>query len=326
MDPDVQKAIEQVKSSVREFVSKTSPRDLYKRLAKSVIGQHEALKLLATVGYRHFENAAYRHKGFGGRPPFNNIILAGPTGVGKTFMVQTLAKELGCNFLHVDCSSLTASGYVGTSVEDAFSRRDARPTGYDIVLLDELDKLVPVGSGSDISTTSVQYELLRVLEGSVTIQQRIQGTDNNYHIDTTNMLFIGAGAFGGSIDPGKKKHGCGFGSSSEEMTINEQLEAYGFIPELIGRFTAGAVLHDLTDDDLRHIVTESDRSPLVPLIELFARDEKRLVLSDESLEKVIAQARAKNVGARGVIAAIEALALDVQFERLNDGTKGEVII
>lgn len=257
-------------------------------------------------------------------PVKNNVVLIGPTGVGKTYLFQKLAEYLNVPYAIADMSSTTKSGYVGSCVSDFVKRIVTTPenkglTKFAIVLLDELDKIAPAADAErtdEVGTVGVQYEVLKVIEGT-----QVETQDHSL-IDTKDMLFIGAGAFGGQVKEGKTKteveKSMGFGGETKETTIviplNDQLVEYGLIPELVGRFQTGACLNNLEVKDLVDIMTSTEESSLKNAIQVFKSQGLKLSFTPKALELIAEVAIKKGTGARAINSMIELVLTDYQFE------------
>ncbi len=268
-------------------------------------------------------------KGFEGitsvvTPVKNNVVLIGPSGVGKTYLFQKLAEYLNLPYAIADMSSTTKSGYVGSCVSDFVKRIVTTPenkglTQFAIVLLDELDKIAPDKTAAhtdEVGTIGVQFEVLKVIEGT---QVEVNRDDL---IDTKDMLFIGAGAFGGQVKEGKTKteveKSMGFGGETKETTtvipLNDQLVEYGLIPELVGRFQTGACLNNLAVKDLVDIMTSTEESSLKNAIQVFKSQGLKLSFTPKALELIAEVAIEKGTGARAINSMIELVLTDYQFE------------
>jgi ATP-dependent Clp protease ATP-binding subunit ClpX len=257
-------------------------------------------------------------------PVKNNVVLIGPSGVGKTYLFQKLAEYLNLPYAIADMSSTTKSGYVGSCVSDFVKRIVTTPenkglTQFAIVLLDELDKIAPDKTAvhtDEVGTIGVQFEVLKVIEGT---QVEVNRDDL---IDTKDMLFIGAGAFGGQVKEGKTKteveKSMGFGGETKETTtvipLNDQLVEYGLIPELVGRFQTGACLNNLAVKDLVDIMTSTEESSLKNAIQVFKSQGLKLSFTPKALELIAEVAIEKGTGARAINSMIELVLTDYQFE------------
>jgi ATP-dependent Clp protease ATP-binding subunit ClpX len=280
-------------------------------------------------------------KGFEGitsvvTPVKNNVVLIGPSGVGKTYLFQKLAEYLNLPYAIADMSSTTKSGYVGSCVSDFVKRIVTTPenkglTQFAIVLLDELDKIAPDKTAvhtDEVGTIGVQFEVLKVIEGT---QVEVNRDDL---IDTKDMLFIGAGAFGGQVKEGKTKteveKSMGFGGETKETTkvipLNDQLVEYGLIPELVGRFQTGACLDQLTPTDLVDIMTSTEESALKNAIQLFKSQGIKLSFSKDALTLIAEIAIKKGTGARAINSMLELVLTDCQYALLGAGVSRRIRI
>ena len=256
----------------------------------------------------------------------SNAILIGGSGVGKTYLFQKLAEFLSLPYALVDLTSMTQSGYHGASVSEIggsiiTNDKNAHLKEYAIILLDEIDKIAEERGDSNrgsIGTKSVQFELLKILEGT-------QLADRTR---TNNMLFIGAGAFRGEVKEGRTKEEVKktvglMGENSKTVTqvpLNDQLIEYGLIPELIGRFQSGACLTQLEVKDLVSIAKTAEGSVLTEMLKLFKSQGLKLQVTDNLIQAVAEIAIKKGTGARALNAAFELLFKDLQFDLL--GTNG----
>lgn len=267
-------------------------------------------------------------------PVKNNVVLIGPSGVGKTYLFQKLAEYLNLPYAIADMSSTTKSGYVGSCVSDFVKRivtteDNKNLTPYSLVLLDELDKIAPDKTAvhtDEVGTIGVQFEVLKVIEGT---QVEVNRDDL---IDTKDMLFIGAGAFGGQVKEGKTKteveKSMGFGGETKETTkvipLNDQLVEYGLIPELVGRFQTGACLDQLTPTDLVDIMTSTEESVLKNAIQLFKSQGLKLSFSKDALTLIAEIAIKKGTGARAINSMLELVLTDYQYELLGAGVSRRI--
>ena len=301
-----------------------SPREIKSHLDEFVISQESAKRQISVAFHKHLVRKRAIAEKSEIVPKKSNVLLIGPTGCGKTFILQTLAKHFDLPFAIVDMAQMSQSGYVGSSITDiakqlesvAKSKEEAE---FGVVLLDEIDKLSSRGdSSNNVGHLSVQQELLKVVEG-----MDLAG------LNTENILFVAAGAFLGEVHEDRvevsKSMGFGGGDTAVRISVNDQLVAYGLLPELIGRFQIGAELKPLTKEDMLDIMKKSKDSVLQNLIDTFALDGIDLTFTRGALEAVADIAIEKGTGARALNSTLEATLRDIQFEVLGEGGRKDPI-
>ena len=324
-----------------EFELKT-PKQIYEDLNRFVVGQERAKKILSVVAHNHYKRLMiYRDSGFTKRLDKTNMLMLGPTGSGKTFLVKKLAEYLHVPCFIADASSLTAAGYVGKDVDSLVEglidncngNYDAAATG--IIFMDEFDKIAKRKgngrSGKDIGGESVQQGLLKLIEGrTVEIEKQSGFSKVKMTIDTSNILFIVGGAFVGLEEiiakrlKTKKATTLGFGVKQEEEKTEEEnllqyvttedIEEFGFIPEILGRLPLFATLDELTEEQLFDILTKAEGNMLGQYQELFAHSDKNLKFDDDALLEVAKRAKKLKTGARSLKTIMETVLLDSMFE------------
>jgi ATP-dependent Clp protease ATP-binding subunit ClpX len=326
-----------------DFQALPKPKDILTFLNDYVVGQDHAKKILSVAIYNHYKriNAFDNIKGDVDIQK-SNILMVGPTGVGKTLLAQTLAKMLDVPFAIADATSLTEAGYVGEDVENILLRLiqaadyDIKKACRGIVYLDEVDKIARKTENPsitrDVSGEGVQQALLKIIEGTVANVPpqggRKHPNQDFIQIDTTNILFICGGAFDGLIDIINNRVGrrvIGFRAEKVEkndvsigetlrMALPEDLLRYGLIPELIGRLPVIATLDPLSEDDLVCILVEPKNALIKQYKKLFQFDNVELNFTQDALRAIAKQAMQRTTGARGLRSILENLMLDLMYE------------